>query len=86
MYTGGPTIYNDYAYMHHQELLQAAETQRLLRQAIYHENACIQRYRLYQRALLKLGEQLVSWGTNLQRRYTRENEAPALATCRERGV
>jgi hypothetical protein len=34
MFTGGPNIYKEYAAMHHQELLQAAEKQRLLRQVI----------------------------------------------------
>lgn len=84
MFTGGPYIYEEYANMHHQELIQAAEKHRLLRQATQNqENTGIQRDRFYQKALLKVGEQLVSWGTNLQGRYTRENEAPVLTTYQD---
>lgn len=87
MFTGGPNIYGEYARMHHQELVQAAEVSRLLRQAAQsQENAGIQPDKFYRKALLKLGEQMVSWGTNLQGRYTRENEAPLLTTYQERSV
>lgn len=87
MFTGGPYIYEEYARMHQQELIQAAEKSRLLRQALQNqENTGIQRDRFYQKALLKVGEQLVSWGTSLQGRYTRENEAPLLTTYQERSA
>jgi hypothetical protein len=87
MFAGGPDIYNEHAHMRHQELIQAAEKHRLLSQALRdQEKNCIQHYRLYEKALLKLGKQLVSWGTNLQGRYIRENEIPALAAYQERGA
>ena len=87
MFTGGPYIYEEYANMHHQELIQGAEKHRLLRQATQNqENTGIQRDRFYQKALLKVGEQLVSWGTSLQERYTMENDAPMLTTYQERSV
>ncbi len=84
MFTGGPYIYEEYARMHHQELILAAEKYRLLRQAIQNqENAGNQPGMFYQKALLKVGEQLVSWGTKLQERYTRENEASVLTTFQD---
>jgi hypothetical protein len=85
MFSGGPYFQIEYARMRQQEMIDAAEKQRLLSLVSHnHENACIQQYRLYQRALLKLGEQLVSWGTNLQGRYIRENDSPSLAAYQER--
>jgi hypothetical protein len=87
MFAGGPYIYNEYAHIRHQELIQAAKNHRLLSQALQNqEKVCIQHYRLYEKALLKLGEQLVCWGTSLQRRYIRENEPPMLAAFQERGA
>jgi len=87
MFSGGPSIHSEYAHIRHQELIQEAEQHRLLSQATHNqEYACIQQYGIYQKALLKLGGQLVSWGTNLQGRYIRENEAPTLAVSQERGA
>jgi hypothetical protein len=87
MYSGGPYLHSEYARRQHQELIAEAEKYRLLSQAFQdQENACIQQYRLYQKALLKLGEQLVRWGTSLQGRYTRENDLPTLAAYQERGA
>jgi len=87
MFNGGPYFYHEYARMRQQEMIQAAEQQRLLSQATPNqENACIQHYRLYQKALLKLGEQLVSWGTSLQGRYILENETPSPAAYQEHGA
>ncbi len=84
MFTGGPFIYEEYARMHHQELILAAEKHRLLRQAIQNQEIVgTQHYRFYQKALLKVGERLVSWGTNPQERYPRENEAPVLTTYQD---
>jgi len=84
MFTGGPYIYEEYARMHHQELILAAEKHRLLRQAIQNQEIVgKQHYRFYQKAMLKVGERLVSWGTSLQGRYTRENEAPMLTTYQD---
>jgi hypothetical protein len=84
MITGGPYIYEEFARMHHQELILAAEKSRLLRQAIQNqENLGVKHYRFYQKALLKVGERLVSWGTNLQERNTWENEAPVLTTYQD---
>jgi hypothetical protein len=73
--------------MRHQEMIEAAEQYRLLSQATHNqENACIQQYRLYQKALLKLGAQLVVWGTSLQGRYIRENDTPTPAAYQQRKV
>jgi hypothetical protein len=87
MFSGGPYFQSEYARMRHQELIQVAEQYRLLSQAAHNqENVCIQQYRLYQKALLKLGAQLVIWGTSLQRRYIRENDIPTLAAYQQRKV
>ena len=87
MFTGGPCFYEEYARMRHQELIQAAEKHRLLRQAIQNqEKAYLPRYRLHQKALLGLGRQMIAWGTGLQRRYNRDSELPALAAYPERRV
>jgi hypothetical protein len=87
MFNGGPYFHSHYAHMRHQEMIQAAEIHRLLSQAIpEQENACIRQYRLHQKALIKLGEQLVNWGTTLQERYIRENGTPSLAINPEDGA
>ena len=87
MYSGGPYFYSEYAYMRHKEKIAEAEKYRLMSQATQpQENTCIQHYRLYQKALLKLGQQLVSWGTSLQGRYLRENEVTRLAAYQESGA
>jgi hypothetical protein len=87
MFSGGPYFHSEYARMRHQEMIQAAEKYRLLSQTTQkRENACIAQYRLHQKALLMLGKQLVKWGTNLQGRYLRENEASSLAAYQEHGA
>jgi hypothetical protein len=87
MFNGGPYFHSEYAHMRQQEMIQAAEKYRLLSQATQkRENACIQQYRLHQKALLILGKQLVNWGTSLQGRYLREIETPSLAAYQEHGA
>jgi hypothetical protein len=84
MYSGGPYLQSEYVRRHHRELVEEAERYRLISQALQEQdNARVQRYRFYQKALVRLGEQLVSWGTNLQGRYIRESEATTLAAYHE---
>jgi hypothetical protein len=81
MYSGGPYLHSEYAHRRQRELIEEAERYRLISQALQdQENARVQRYRFYQKALVKLGEQLV---TNLQGRYIRESETPKLAAYQE---
>jgi hypothetical protein len=87
MFNGGPYFHSEYARMRQQEMIQAAEISRLLSRATQkRENACIQQYKVHQKALLMLGKQLVNWGTNLQGRYLQENDTPSLAAYQEHGA
>jgi hypothetical protein len=85
MFNGDPYLNTEYARIHHQELIKEAENYHLVAQETrVQENPCIQHYRFYQKALLKLGERMVSWGINLQSRYTDEQEGYNLAIYRQR--
>ena len=68
----------EYVNAHHQELLQFAQRERLIRQSIGGSQPVASiSHNLYQKALLRFSQQLIDWGTSLQGRYLSRADLPA---------